>query len=552
MAQLVAGINGRQPLNVPDNISLPHLSNGILHDLPPAPFFVGRQRELTQMRELWNSGRPYIVGLIGFGGAGKTALAAEFLRSLGVGCNTQTDLDSLPKPDGCFVWSFYRDQDVGTFLAEAYRYFSGGSESDSRGSTAVYRLTDLLATGNRSLIVMDGLERVQRSVSDERRMFGELEDPLLRQFLTRLAMGVGRTMCVITSRFPLSDIEEWRSTGYRAIDVSAMGESDVQLLFESHGLDVSDATAESISHEFGAHALTIDYLCTYAVEFCHGDLTQLTKLPEPDISSDSRLERKLAKVLQAYEKALTKEEVSLLCRLCVFRFGSSMETIESVFAKSAGEIAGPLRNLSLSCLTRMVLRLERLHLVVKEGAERYTSHPAVKDHFYRLFADPTKAHIAIRDHFSNLTSAPGGSLPTSKGMLDLLEEVAYHAISAGSEAEAADIYRGKLGGANHLGHGLGEYARGLRILRAFNTCPYPRDMAVYLTATGCLETALQCYLTAKEYHGWGSGVHPVLFLLGRLPEMARMAYTCSASICHQANVMRGRLGQNVYRGFLYK
>ena len=60
------------------------------------------------------------MALVGLGGAGKTAVAARFVDEL-------RNPDTVPRPDGLFVWSFYQQPDTGLFLQEAYRYFARGS-----------------------------------------------------------------------------------------------------------------------------------------------------------------------------------------------------------------------------------------------------------------------------------------------------------------------------------------------------------------------------------------------------------------------------------------
>src|SRR3954447_20946550 len=90
----------------------------VVHPLPIAPAFVGRDRELDELCSDWESGAGGVLALVGLGGAGKTALAARFLAEL-----LAPGLRS--RPDGLFVWSFYQQPDAGEFLHGALRYFAG-------------------------------------------------------------------------------------------------------------------------------------------------------------------------------------------------------------------------------------------------------------------------------------------------------------------------------------------------------------------------------------------------------------------------------------------
>ena len=129
----------------------------LVHPLPRAPQFVGRDAELIALRELWRDGARGVVALVGLGGAGKTAIAARFLEELSRG-------DLTPRPAGLFVWSFYQEPDVGFFLEELHRYFTpaGSPSAPAKGAGLIHLLSSALATGGAHLLVLDGLERVQR------------------------------------------------------------------------------------------------------------------------------------------------------------------------------------------------------------------------------------------------------------------------------------------------------------------------------------------------------------------------------------------------------
>jgi hypothetical protein len=66
--------------------------------------------EFTQVCDWWHTGGKDVLALVGIGGAGKTAMADRFVRSLlGV---TESELHqpqdtTLPVPEGLFVFSFY-------------------------------------------------------------------------------------------------------------------------------------------------------------------------------------------------------------------------------------------------------------------------------------------------------------------------------------------------------------------------------------------------------------------------------------------------------------
>jgi hypothetical protein len=187
----------------------------VVHPLPAAPHFVGRESELQALRACRAGSFRGVAALVGLGGAGKTAVAAHFLDEL-------LRPDNTPRPDGIFVWSFYQQPDAGLFLREAYRYFTpdAGSTISAKGSGIFHLLHDALARGGPHLLMLDGLERVQRQ--ENTGAFGRIDDPLLKGLLTRLAEGVDGTAALVTSRFPLADLASFKDQGYRLIDVGAI------------------------------------------------------------------------------------------------------------------------------------------------------------------------------------------------------------------------------------------------------------------------------------------------------------------------------------------
>lgn len=669
---------------------LADLHEGIVHPLPSAPLFVGRVEELDAVRGFWRGGaEDHVLALIGLGGAGKTAIASALVSGL---------LDptaGADRPDGLFVWSFYVDQDVNNFLRHAYRYFSRGMKPESSGAGLLYRLTEMLNDSGRNLLVLDGLERVQRPPGDLKRGFGELDDPLLRQAVTRLAAGIGRTRCLITTRFPVPDLHRWEGCGYARREVDQLDRQAAQQLLRRHGVWGDDRALDAVLDEYGSHALTLDHVGAYLAAFCDGEPDAAARLEEPQLISDTVEERKLARVLRAYEKALSSRELDLLVRFCLFRTGASSETLHSIFSQTdAPALCGDLAGCTKAEFGQIATRLARLHLLLPEPGGGYAAHPAVRDHFYQIFTDASAAHrvvskklmfdcgldmtqewenvsnfevmqhqasllrklrgshfnvecislsdfsgrlreflshhgprlsrscmeridVCIRElengaeaiplpdlelsdgqsirgssssrgrgprqphedwlllldykvvlgarktlidqlreflsrHEPRLSRAcagrvddciraleagskefmlpdlesntpnvtlrfrPGSANPEDPALLDALEEVIYHTVHSGNEAEAYELYSKRMGGREHLGKVLGEFARGARILRYFRVCPNELDLAWYLRGVGDLRASFN--LLSKVRPIWSGAV---LCLQGFLPRVVR-------------------------------
>jgi tetratricopeptide (TPR) repeat protein len=456
------------------------LSPLLAHALPSAPTFIGREREMESLRQFWSDGAG-VVSLVGLGGAGKTAVLERFVR----------EVLEKEEADGVLVWSFYDDPDTNSFLQAAFAYFTGGQVVEAKGAGWFHLLKETLASHRRYLLVLDGLERVQRAQTDASGIYGELEDPLLRGLLVRLVSGGGASKAIITSRFPISDVEKWNGRGYSVIDIDQLSEPAAMFLMRSHQVKGSDDQLLDLLAGYGRHALTIDLLGGAINRFFGGDPANAPALGISGRQDQAQAER-LAAVLRLYELHLSERELDLLSRLCVFRFGVSAEALDGIFLRAGREnVAGSLSGVTREDLIMWLDDLVKGHLVYKEEADRYTVHPAVRDHFYRLFRDPTAVHGAVSSHLMSLSDRPGIGLPTEKSSLDLLEELVYHAIKAGNLDEAIEIYVNRLGGNDHLNTRLGEYARTFRILQAFPECPDPSAMYHCMRAFGKFDQALE-------------------------------------------------------------
>lgn len=450
----------------------------IVHELPGAPMFVGRESELELLRDFRRTPGG-VFSLVGIGGAGKTAVLKKFLDET-LESNTY---------DGVLVWSFYDDPDTNAFLRAAVEYVSGEVSQDASGTGWFHALKQCLEDGARYLFILDGLERVQRSFTDAQGIYGELEDALLRGFLLRLLASSINSQAILTSRFPVSDLDRWMRKGYTSLDIDQLGlDAAFHILRSVHGVQGDDRVLKNLTNQFGRHALTIDLLGGAIARFYQGDPTTVLRLKIQD-TSDSSVAR-LSSVLNLYQELLSQAELDLMSRLCVFRFGVTLESLVDIFLTNA-DAAGSLAGCPIEELETIVTTLTNVHLCSKEPSGKFSVHPAVRDHFYRLFRDTTEIHSAISDHLLSLSTRPGIGLPTEKQSLDLLEELIHHAIRADRMPDALEIYRYRMGGNEHLNVNLGEYTRTYRILSAFDTCPDPSGMYYCLRAFGDYDGALK-------------------------------------------------------------
>jgi len=179
------------------------------HALQPAQHFRGREARLEELKKWLQDPvtADRVVSLVAAGGTGKTALVDRALHEA-----------NLSDRAGVFVWSFYEDPKTDSFLCAAYIYFTGERETPTGGM--LERLQLALSGDAPHVLVLDGLERVQSEGDHHRR--GELEDLQLKRLLRALAGGVGNARALVTSRFPLIDLDAWTGAGHRAVALDDM------------------------------------------------------------------------------------------------------------------------------------------------------------------------------------------------------------------------------------------------------------------------------------------------------------------------------------------
>jgi hypothetical protein len=187
--------------------------------------------------------------------------------------------------------------------------------------------------------------------------------------------------------------------------------------------------------------------------------------------------------------------------------------------------SGPLATLDSEALSQAFNSLVDRHLVLREPDGSLSVHPAVRDYFRQLetASDQGFWHHLIHEHLLSLVRRPGMRLPTEKASLDLVEEAISHAIQAGDQGEAIQLYNHVLGGHRHLAWKLGEMARGLRIIRGFDPCPDRWALGWYLRALGELERAY-------EQNNLPFFRADIRLLQGRLNEVEREADASRAEV----------------------
>jgi hypothetical protein len=481
------------------------------HYLRPASEFQDRP-ELEAVRSFWRRPRGGVLGVVGIGGAGKTALLERFLAELPRTWRAPEAVrkrPDLPAPDGLFVWSFYESADCAEFARQLADYcrrpaVRGGGRPDTgrpprraaaAGPAALADALDAMAADGpgRLLLVLDGLERVQK----DRNVLGQLTDDAaaVKALLRWAAGGAGAAWVLATSRLPLTDLADWRGKAYHVLSVDELGPDAARALLRACGVRGDAGQLDGLAQEFGRHALTLEHLGRTLTQFFDGDPAQARNLPPPgEGEGPPELEiqaQRLARILRFIEGHLSPVDLGVLMAVSAWSgpvdegaIGATATALHTKIPDVGGATGYRLRE-SLARLTD--LRFLQAH--PGESAKSYSAHPFISQYFYRaLKEDALLAHEGAREYLERqigpdslqqevrgavrtrgaTTLAPSQfPWPIDPAVRDLLENLIYHLLRANRPEEAYRLYRDRLGGYSFLGEVLGDHARGERIVALF-------------------------------------------------------------------------------------
>jgi tetratricopeptide (TPR) repeat protein len=426
------------------------------HALQPAQHFRGREAKLQRLKDWLESPvtPDRVVSVVAAGGTGKTALVNKALHEA-----------KLSDRAGVFVWSFYEDPHTDAFLRAAYLYFTG--EKDTPTGGMLERLQIALSGDAPHVLILDGLERVQSDEGPRRR--GELEDLQLKRLVRALAGGVGNARSLVTSRFPLVDLDGWTGAGHRPITLDDLERPIALEVMRGWGVNRDDASLGRLLEPLNIggfyHALSVAVLGSY-----FGNFPNAREFSIEDAADIDPKARRLARILEQYAKALTPVERDLLARLSLFPRGVKVELLGWI-VQSGGEVAGALIGLTDHQLVKLLERLKALGLVFRYETDRqavYSAHPFLRDFFRNLLGTkPESVHESVRAKLEPSLEARPSTPPSDPAILDQYELLIEQTLLAGRVQEAFDLYWFGLGGYENLGWVLGENTRGLRILERF-------------------------------------------------------------------------------------
>lgn len=431
--------------------------------LPPEEW-VGRAELLHQLNQDWSSPDIKIAGLIGFGGEGKSSLAARWIAEL-------LENPGDKRPDGLFWWSFYDRRSVDEFFEAALRYLGGGDEDllqrCKSPNARAHLIAGMLYSG-RYLFVLDGLEVLQQQEGDN---YGAFNSEDLRQFLEYFSATEHTSFCLITSRAPVSDL--MNSTSYRHHDVARLTANEGCALLKNVGVTGAETELKKAVELWDGHALTLSLIGAYLAKAHGGDIAYLDDI-EPPTAAEPRYDR-VHRILRRYDEHLSADERAFLLLFSAFRIPVTEAALEAVFREEtdANALNRPVAALDEAAFKTLLDHLQRYRILRYDPLEKYyTTHPLIRAHYGGLLeqeaADGQSGlHWAIAGFYLSV----GGDLSTHPSLEDLTPfiEAVHHTCFSGRYDEAAGIYWRRVlqDERKVLTYQLGGYETNLNIIREF-------------------------------------------------------------------------------------
>jgi hypothetical protein len=279
-----------------------------VHHSTSIPYrFFGREAELALLdRAFAGTEAVSVVALVGPGGQGKTAIVQHWLEPF---------LSGQRSADGVFLWSFYRGKDADLCLRELYAYAEGLDALPEVSATwCVDHLLPRLRR-ERWALILDGAEVAQY---DSGPWFGRFIHPELSRLLEELAGEALPGLVLLTSRFPLPELERRRHA--RILGLTGLDPASARGLFRSLGVQGAETELDQAAEACGFHAKAVELLATYLVHFHGSDVSQWQQLPDlPITEGTSEEEHRVARVLAAHQAALPAELQDILALATAFR-----------------------------------------------------------------------------------------------------------------------------------------------------------------------------------------------------------------------------------------
>jgi tetratricopeptide (TPR) repeat protein len=352
--------------------------------LPLPRWFVGRKRELRQVRAALGDRRITVVYIRGIGGIGKSALAAKVLERPGVKVDdalvVKCNEISLPADILGKVASFWQGQGVRGHAEAAGLLLDSARPMADRARQA----GQMVATRH-YLLVFDNFESLLTEG-------GQVEDPDLRSFFRALLGVQWRSTLLFTARFPCNLFTDRPAGTWADVDLPGLTRRQALMLMNNLPRLRKEPLQDKLRayDKVGGHPKTIELLEGYLADH------SLREVLENEEIQDQLTAEWECYFMEALLERLSADEEEKLAALCIFRGAFGMDIVAHVGGDNA--LVEKLRDLEL------IQREED----VPDGSARYSIHPVVREYLLGRLTEPQREahHLHAAEYYQEQILGP--------------------------------------------------------------------------------------------------------------------------------------------------
>jgi hypothetical protein len=248
-------------------------------DAPNIGNFYGRRDELALLEKIIVEDNCQVIGIVGMGGIGKTALAVKLTQ------NIENKFDYV-------LWrSFINAPPVEEIVQDVLRFLSSNNslELPSNFDEQLELMLDYLKT-NKCLIIFDSMEVMMKG--------GELAGnyregyELYKQMFTSLAESPHNSCIVFTSRVKPLELSNSKRTNLsvRIMDLDGLSVLASKEIIDEYSLAGSADEIKKVVSLYSGNPLALKLVAATIQDWYDGNIGQFIKEPQPAVSLDSVLD----------------------------------------------------------------------------------------------------------------------------------------------------------------------------------------------------------------------------------------------------------------------
>lgn len=441
--------------------------DSLLAKLPGATTHLfGRKKELELINE-WKDHKGVFLW-VADGGTGKSALVRWWLehqewpagtRFLGHSFYSQGSHNQAPS--------------ARSFLLDTLKQLHVTHEINAADDELGRLLAETIAQAP-TVLVLDGIEPLQQ-ISEDEKLNGMVKDRGLAALLEGLAKTPGQTLCLASSRLPITDATIADGNYFKKKTLGLLLPDGARELLRQRGVRGEDNELDKLAERCGYHPLAL----VLAAEFCHtylqdsaAEFLKRDWQPKPDKAH-------AATVMAWFDSALADEHQSLdreLARILGL-FDRPAPWGALLALKQATPILGltaTLHDADEASIMESLARLSQWGLLnadLTQGEPELDAHPLVREHFGALLEkDELQAWQAAHSVlFGWFCSLPEKEQPDTLEEMEPLYRAIGHGCKAGQYRTAREILRCRIhrGDQGYSLFQLGAYSSDLTALAGF-------------------------------------------------------------------------------------